>query len=81
MTALRPRFLRLDARVVFPLGAWLLHWSWPTFWLALGSAVLLAALDWAGLPPEVALERLRAILAGRIRPARDVAASRRRALW
>jgi intracellular multiplication protein IcmT len=72
---------KLDARAVFPLGLWLLHWSWWTLWVALSALAILTALDWAGLPPEVAAARLRAVLAGRIRPAADVAAMRRRALW
>ena len=80
-TALRPRLFKFDARAVFPLGLWLLHWSWWTLWVALGALAILALLDFMGLPLEVAAARSRAILAGRIRPATDVLAMRRRAMW
>jgi intracellular multiplication protein IcmT len=80
-TALRPRLFRLDARAVFPLGLWILHWSWPTLWAAMAGLALLTLMDWMGFTPETALERFRAVLAGKIRPATDVLAMRRRAMW
>ena len=81
LTALRPRLFRFDARAVFHLGLWLLHWSWWTLWVALGALAILVLLDWMGLPPEAAAARLRVVLAGRIRPASDLFAMRRRAMW
>jgi hypothetical protein len=42
---------------------------------------LLTLMDWMGFSPETAMERFRAVLAGRIRPATDVLAMRRRAVW
>jgi intracellular multiplication protein IcmT len=61
--------------------AWLLHWSWLTFFLALTGVCFLALLDWTGLPPEAALARFRTILVGRVRPAAEVITLRRRAHW
>jgi intracellular multiplication protein IcmT len=80
-TALRPKLWRLDARAVFPLGLWLLHWSWWTLAVAVAGVAALAAADWLGLPPEAALARLRASLVGPARPAADRTLWRRRSLW
>jgi hypothetical protein len=77
-TALRPRFFMFDARLVFPLGLWLLHWSWATFALALASAVLFMALERRGIPLDTALLMARARLAGPERPAVQLSVLRRR---
>jgi intracellular multiplication protein IcmT len=80
-TALRARLFKLDARAAFPVGLWLLHWSWWTLAIAAAAVIALALSDWAGLPPEAALARLRAELVGPIRPASDRGLWRRRSLW
>jgi intracellular multiplication protein IcmT len=80
-SALRPRLWRLDARAVFPVLLWLVHWSWWTLGLALSGILALALTDLAGLPPGDCLARLRSILVGSLRPATDPAALRRRAHW
>ncbi|MDR1050943.1 MAG: IcmT/TraK family protein [Deltaproteobacteria bacterium] len=80
-TALQPRLGRLDARAVFPILLWLLHWSWWTFGLALAGVAFLAWLDWSGLPFEAVPGRARTLLVGRLRPALDVAVLRARADW
>jgi intracellular multiplication protein IcmT len=80
-SALRPRFWRLDAKAVFPLLVWLLHWSWWTLGLALAGIFVLAVMDWTGLPPETCLGRLRCRALGDLRPLVDLAIYRQRAHW
>ncbi|MDR2613557.1 MAG: IcmT/TraK family protein [Deltaproteobacteria bacterium] len=77
-TALRPRLFLFDARLVFPLGIWLLHWSRATLAAALLSAALFLALERLGIPFDCALLRLRSRLAGPVRHAVDPAILRRR---
>ena len=80
-SALRPRFWRLDAKAVFPLLVWLLHWSWWTLGVALVGIMVLAAMDWTGLPPEACLARIRCRLLGDLRPIHEPGLLRRRAHW
>ena len=80
-SALRPRLWRLDAKAVFPLLVWLLHWSWWTLGAALFGILVLAVMDRTGLPPETCLERLRSLAAGEIRPLHEPGLLRRRAHW
>jgi intracellular multiplication protein IcmT len=80
-SALRPRFWRLDAKAVFPLLVWLLHWSWWTLGLALAGIFILAVMDWTGLPPETCLGRLRCRALGDLRPLIDEATYRQRSHW
>jgi intracellular multiplication protein IcmT len=77
-TALTPKLFFLDARAVFPLGLWLLHWSDATFAAALISVAFLIATDKLGLPLSVAPARVRMMLVGRLRPAGDTLLFRRR---
>ncbi|MDR3135682.1 MAG: IcmT/TraK family protein [Deltaproteobacteria bacterium] len=80
-SALRPRLWKLDARAVFPLLAWLLHWSWWTLGVALAGVLILAIMDWTGLPPETCLGRARCFLLGDLRPLIEPGILRRRAHW
>ncbi|MDR0549565.1 MAG: IcmT/TraK family protein [Deltaproteobacteria bacterium] len=73
-TALKPRFFILDARVVFPLGLWLLRWAWLTLFLALFSVTLLAILERRGLTLAAAWPLLKVKLTG---PEREVGERRR----
>ncbi|MDR2354418.1 MAG: IcmT/TraK family protein [Deltaproteobacteria bacterium] len=77
-SAIRPKFFFLDARAIFPLGLFLLHWSILTFAIALVSILILLILDRFGLPVNVALLYLRSFLAGTIRPALETSLIRRR---
>jgi intracellular multiplication protein IcmT len=77
-TALRPKFFFLDARAIFPLGLWLLHWAWWTFSIALVSVALLIALERLGLPLSFAWCRLRALLVGPTRPSKRAGVLTRR---
>jgi intracellular multiplication protein IcmT len=80
-TALRPQLGPLDARAVFPLALWMLHWAWWTFYLAVGFIVFLVFLDKKGLPVNVSLLQLRTYILGRYRPVQDYIIVRRRARW
>ncbi|MDR1577822.1 MAG: IcmT/TraK family protein [Deltaproteobacteria bacterium] len=63
-TAKTARLLVIDARAVFPLGLWLLHWAWWTLGLALFSIVALALLERAGLSLRVLWPLARAKMIG-----------------
>jgi intracellular multiplication protein IcmT len=80
-TALRPRFFKLDAKAIFPLGLWLLHWRLWTFMVAIIGVMVMAALERWGLPPKMALGRLKVLLAGPYKPAVETSLLRRRAHW
>jgi intracellular multiplication protein IcmT len=80
-TALVPRLFCLDARAVFPLGIWLLHWSKTTFAIALISVLFLLALERIGLPLDACLGYFRVLLVGRLRPATDLWELRKRSLF
>jgi intracellular multiplication protein IcmT len=74
----RPKLFFLDARLAFPLGLWLLHWSWWTFALAAASFLIFLVLELMGVPPDAALLAARARLVGPVRPATEVSVLRRR---
>lgn len=82
-TALQPRLGPLDARVVFPVGLWFLHWAYWTFVLALAAIAFLVALDKAGLPVNSAVRQFRTFILGRRRPVtgQDLRIIRNRGLW
>lgn len=80
-SALRPRLWRLDAKAVFPLLVWLLHWSWWTLGVALVGILVLAVMDFTGLPPETCLARFRCLLVGPVRPIVRPGVLRERARW
>jgi intracellular multiplication protein IcmT len=80
-SALRPKLWRLDAKAVFPLLVWLLHWSWWTLGLAAAGVLALALMDWTGLPPETCLARLRCLMAGDLRPLVETSVIRGRSHW
>jgi hypothetical protein len=77
-TAVRPRLFIFDARLAYPLGLWLLHWSWATFAVAAVSALILIALERMGVPPDGALLMLRCRVLGPLRPAIDLSVMRKR---
>jgi intracellular multiplication protein IcmT len=77
-SAMSPRFFCLDARAVFPLGLWILHWSQVTFGIALASIVFLIVLDRAGMPVNACLGYFRVLLVGSLRPAADTLTFRKR---
>ncbi|MDR1870729.1 MAG: IcmT/TraK family protein [Deltaproteobacteria bacterium] len=68
-TAQKARLFVIDARGAFPISLWLLHWSYATLFIALGSILVLAILERRGLGLNAAYYLLRAKLAG---PERDV---------
>ncbi|MDR1658268.1 MAG: IcmT/TraK family protein [Deltaproteobacteria bacterium] len=78
-TALRPKFWKLDAAAVFPLGLWLIHWRVWTLSVAILGLVVMFLLDRSGLTPKAAMYRVMSALAGPVRPAVEVSALRRRA--
>jgi intracellular multiplication protein IcmT len=78
LTAQTPRFFGLDARAVFPLGLWLLHWSTLTLSILLISLGTLIILGRMGMPLDAFPFYLRARLVGPLRPAADVMVFRRR---
>jgi hypothetical protein len=63
-TAKKAQFFFLDARVVFPLGIWLLRWAWLTLFLAFFSILALALLERRGLGLNAALSILKVKLIG-----------------
>jgi hypothetical protein len=70
-TALTPRFFSVDARAIFPLGLWFLHWSKLTFTVALISIIALVVLERLHMPLQVCVLYLRVLLVGSVRPAHD----------
>ncbi|MDR1079653.1 MAG: IcmT/TraK family protein [Deltaproteobacteria bacterium] len=77
-TAARPRLFVFDARLVYPLGLWLLHWSWATFAVAAVSAAVFLVLERLGIPLDTALLMARARLVGPVRPAVELSVLRGR---
>jgi len=82
-TALQPRLGPLDARVVFPVALWFLHWAYWTFYIAVIAIGVLVLLEKAGLPVNAAFRQFKTVLLGRRRPvpAQDVLKLRKRGLW
>ena len=80
-SALQPQLGPLDARAIFPLGLWLMHWSYWTLSIAVAAIGLLVMLDKIGLPVNVALRQLRTTIVGRKRPVQDTVTFRRRCRW
>jgi hypothetical protein len=70
-TALSPKFFCVDAKAVFPLGIFALHWSWITLTVALVSTLGLLILQRKHIPFGAFLRYLRVLLVGRFRPATD----------
>jgi hypothetical protein len=80
-SAIQPRLGPLDARVIFPLFLWFLHWAYWTLAIALAAVGLLVLLDKLGLPVNVAARQLRTTILGRRRPVQDPVVFRRRCRW
>lgn len=68
----------LDARAAAGTFVWLLHMSWPTFWLSLFLAAGFVALGHFGITPPAFLRSLRFALAGSERPCFSLYQERRR---
>jgi len=76
-----PQFFAMDARVLAPIAIWALHWSWPTFYVAVVGAICFAITERMGVNPTVAFRAVRTALIGRIRPVQDRTVWRRRTRW
>jgi intracellular multiplication protein IcmT len=70
-TAVRPRLFWLDARSVFPLLLWLVHWSWWTLTVALASLALLTFLERRGLTLPSVWPLVRLLITGAERPVEE----------
>lgn len=68
----------VDARAAAGAFVWLLHMSWPTFWLSLAVAGLFAVLGHFGVAPPAFLRSLRLVMAGEVRPSISLYQERRR---
>ncbi len=72
------RLFVLDARACVPLLAFVVYWSWPTFYVAFGGTLFFGVISWLGLTVPAAVRLARRWIVGRVRPA--VPAWRRRRL-
>lgn len=71
------RLLFLDARACVPLLAFIVYWSWPTFYVALAGTVFFGTISWLGLTVPAAMRLARRLVVGRVRPAVPVWRRRR----
>jgi intracellular multiplication protein IcmT len=76
-TALPVRLLILDARACFPLLAFIVYWSWTTFWIAVTGMAFFTVISWFGLTVPAVLRLVRRLIVGPIRPAVPVWKRRR----
>ena len=72
------RLLVLDARACVPLLAFVVYWSWLTFYVAFGGTLVFGVISWLSLTVPAAARLARRWIVGRVRPA--VPAWRRRRL-
>lgn len=68
-TALPTRILFLDGRACLPLLVFVVYWSRPTFYIAIGGVTFFIVVSWAGLTVSSVLRLLRRMLIGPIRTA------------
>jgi intracellular multiplication protein IcmT len=68
-TALPTRILFLDGRACLPLLVFVVYWSWPTFYIAIGGMTFFIVVSWTGLTVSSVLRLLRRMLIGPIRTA------------
>lgn len=81
-TGLAPKIFILDARVVFPLGLWLFHWSWWTAGIAAGAILVLYLVQRTGMSPMACFRALRVVIVGRRRETRNNESQwRKRCRW
>ena len=63
------KVLILDARACFPLLAFVVYWSWITFYVAMVGLAFFIVISWFGLTPPTALRTMRRWFVGPLRPA------------
>jgi intracellular multiplication protein IcmT len=59
----------LDARACLPVLAFVLYWSWTTFYIAAIGTIFFAVISWLGLTVPSMLRLIRCLLVGAVRPA------------
>lgn len=77
-TAKWPTFIIFDARCLFPIAIWLLHISWPTFYIAVGGVFFFGTLEYFRITPAVMLRSIRSFISGPKRSNFDPIVYRRR---
>ena len=68
----------LDARACLPMLAFIVYWSWPTFYVAFSGTLFFGVISWFGLTVPAAIRLARRWMVGPVRSA--VPARRRRRL-
>lgn len=68
-TQLPVRIFVADARALIPVLAFIVHWSWWTFYVAIAGCIGFGVLEWLGLTYPAAVRLLRRLIVGRVRPA------------
>jgi intracellular multiplication protein IcmT len=76
-TGLPVRIGPIDARALLPVMAFVVYWSWWTFYFAATGVVIFTVISWAGLTVPASLRALRRLIVGNVRTAVPVWRRRR----
>ena len=80
-TARPVRIGPVDARVLWGAAVWLVHMSWPTFWISAAVLVFFLVLEQFGVTPPAACRYLRTACFPRLRTCRSGYTARRITRW